>query len=164
MDKQTHGLHASVELIRDTVIRSAPYDGCLAFSQGCAVAAVLVALQELKQCHDTQHHYCSAIDNVIASCNWNFSFVMLCSGHVGACPQALDILAAARLLQTPSLHLFGAPGNDKQVEHNASLKLFRTFSGAKSIVHNKGHVIPAAKTDVQIYTDFFTQALRPHCD
>eukprot|EP00892_Ulva_mutabilis_P007460 jgi/Ulvmu1/5086/UM021_0103.1 len=164
VDKQTHGLRESLVTILQTVGRSAPYDGCLAFSQGCALAAALVALQELKQ-RNTKiegHHsgiLGSCLQDIVDVSNWNFSFVMLCSGHIGVCPEVRDIMNLASPLQTPSLHVFGAPGKDKQVEHDASLELFHLFCKGRAIVHNQGHIIPASRTDVRVYTDFIMQAV-----
>lgn len=164
IEKQTHGLYESLQCVKDKVAQSTPYDGCLAFSQGCALATVLVALQELKQSQSTSTPQLSGsprndLEEIIAACNWNFTFAMLCSGHGGACPVAHDIVASASPLQMKSLHLFGAPGGDKQVQHDASLGLLHRFSEGKSIVHNKGHIIPASRTDVQVYADFFVQSV-----
>lgn len=161
MQSQVLGLSDSLECINQALSNSAPYDGCLAFSQGCALATVLVAIQELKQ-QETEHtqRYKRNIEKVVAACQWNFSFVMLCSGHLGCCSDAHDIVSAARPLQTPSLHIFGAPGHDKQVEHAASLALFHTYAGGQAIVHDKGHIVPSARSDVNVYTDFFVKAMR----
>lgn len=161
MQSQVLGLSESLECISQAVSNSAPYDGCLAFSQGCALATVLVAIQELKQ-QNTEYpqRHKGNTEKVLAGCQWNFSFVMLCSGHLGSCSEAHDIVSAARPLQTPSLHVFGAPGRDKQVEHAASLALFHTYAGGQAVVHDKGHIIPSARSDVNMYTDFFVHVMR----
>lgn len=125
------------------------------------MATVLVAIQELKQSKSTlPQGSAKKVEEVVSACNWDFAFVMLCSGHLGACPDAHGIVSSAAPLHTPSLHVFGASGVDSQVEHDASLDLFHTFTGGQAIVHSKGHVIPSARADVNGYTTFFAQAVQ----
>lgn len=89
-----------------------------------------------------------------------FKFALLFSGHRGACPEAQQIIQAAAPLATPSMHVYGAPGQDQQVPHEASAELPGLFNNAKVVVHSKGHVAPSSKTDCQMYLEFAAAAIQ----
>ena len=176
MQHQTEGWLESIAAVSAVVAQHGPFDGCIAFSQGCTIAVSMVALQELQAVHSAsvksapttetspespQQLEASAgmQEQTIAMCNWRLAFVMLCSGHVGVSAEAQSCVRAAAPLQTPSLHVYGSSGADRQVSQAQSDALAACFAAPCKRVHDRGHVIPAARSDVDAYQAFFASAL-----
>ena len=155
--RQTEGWLESVAAISATVAQDGPFDGCLAFSQGCSIAASMAALQQLKQFKRVSE-LSSRCRDAVAFCNWDLAFVMLCSGHAGVSPEATECIAAAAPMQLPSLHVYGGGTRDGQVWPQQSASLADHFSQPQKRVHERGHVIPSARQDVEAYEAFFVAA------
>lgn len=222
LQRQTCGWKESLAHIRETVQRRGAYDGILAFSQGCAMALLLLAAAELActsttacpdepsaslqnssgdssstcdQARESNSHDMHATStrgaaSSGASCSrsrreeqkesfgklseelqqeirsfaqhnpTSFKFALLFSGHRGVCPEAQSIIEAAAPLATPSMHVYGAPGQDQQVPYEASAELPGLFQDAKVVVHGKGHVAPSSKADCQLYLEFAAAAMQ----
>jgi hypothetical protein len=119
------------------------------------MALLLVAASELNsRAHKAHKEHMQVLD-----VPWSFKFVMFCSGHQGVCPESQRVIQAAQPLTTPSLHVFGAPGLDKQVPHDASAAIVQYFVSPKVLIHDKGHIIPSSKADVQQYLEFMYSAM-----
>ena len=176
LQRQTTGWQASLAAVQRACAVHGPFDGCLAFSQGCAVATLVVALQELQQRQPSTPEtrpccsadstglqtMCAAADGFELESGLplpRFEFVMLCSGHLGACKAVQQIVADAAPLQTPSLHVFGVSGQDRQVPMDASRTLASCFEQPTIQTHERGHVIPSARADVDKYLHFFRGAM-----
>jgi hypothetical protein len=156
--RQSEGWEASLRAVRSAVAVNGPYDGCIAFSQGCTIATLLVALQELQQQQPAANLH-SHVPDVSLACNWDFKFVMLCSGHLGACNMIHRCVDAVGPLQTASLHVFGGTGGDLQVQPDQSAALAACYERAEVIMHDRGHLIPSARADVDRYIAFFHRAM-----
>jgi hypothetical protein len=231
LKKQTCGWKESLTRIRETVQRRGAYHGILAFSQGCAMALLLLATAELASlphptsclsdapsslrcssgdvssisAHDMVHkepahtpnnsslrsnhdigdvrstgaseHFKQANNNLnqlsediqrevrlfgnalAQHSSTSFKFALMFSGHRGVCPEAQHIIEAARPLATPSMHVYGSLGQDRQVPYEESAELPALFQTATVVVHNKGHVVPSSKADCQLYLEFATAAM-----
>ena len=222
LQRQTCGWKESLERIRDAVQHRGAYDGLLGFSQGCAMALLLLAASELAQSSpssgpdgadagswassrtrvdpgecgvaepqqsrgpasddsNTKHGCCSSKASLelhnkglsvlseelqqeirsFAQPNASpYKFAFLFSGHRGVCPEAQQIIRAAAPLATPSMHVYGAPGQDQQVPYAASAELTGLFDNARAVVHSKGHVAPSSKADCQLYLEFVAAAVQ----
>jgi Serine hydrolase (FSH1)/Rhodanase C-terminal len=171
LQRQTEGWQASVAAVQRAVDTHGPFDGCLAFSQGCALATLAIALQELRASEPWAAEPGNATACLAAraraplmtdavQCSWHFGFVMLCSGHLGVCEPLRRTINSAAPLATPSLHVFGAAGKDAQVAQAHSEALVECFAQPEVRRHGVGHVIPSTKADTGAYLSFFQRALQ----
>jgi pimeloyl-ACP methyl ester carboxylesterase len=115
--------------IVDVFEREGPFDGVLGFSQGAALAALLVGLR--------------AVDGVTTVARpLRFDFAIVVSGFVsndGALARLFDRPGAYDL---PSLHLIGRA--DGVVPSDESRRLARRFRAPVIVEHGGGHVVPGA--------------------
>lgn len=103
---QTEGFLASVEAVSHAVAAKGPFDGVIAFSQGCAMAAAMVALQQLR-CGDacdgagTQHtsHEGARSEQVLPA-----------GGHGGVLAKECTSSSCTAKRAHPSLHARGDSG------------------------------------------------------
>ncbi|HEY0191789.1 MAG TPA: hypothetical protein VGC42_11760 [Kofleriaceae bacterium] len=104
--------------------RSGPFDGVLGFSQGAALAALLVAL--------------GAFDGAAAP---RFDFAIAIGGFASRDPGHAAAFEVAGGIDVPTLHVIGR--RDGIVAPRASHALASRFRGARVVEHDGGHVIPA---------------------
>jgi predicted esterase len=115
------GWAESLAMLEQTIVESGPFDGVLAFSQGAAVAAVLLAQQ------------CARGDGSIR-------FAILVSGFI---PR--DDAVSAQLRSGPhagvrTLHVLGE--SDELVPPSSSETLAALFEDSVQFKHTGGHVVP----------------------
>lgn len=133
--KQTAGWEESLEVLENILANDdgLSFDGVLGFSQGAAVAAVLAALECQRPVESRR-----------------FNFVILCSGYISALPDHRELLQnwqAAGGIPLPSMHVFGAGQQDRQVGESDSEDLMQCFKTelVRVLRHEAGHLIPATR-------------------
>ncbi|XP_062391510.1 esterase OVCA2 isoform X1 [Sardina pilchardus] len=127
------GLEASVDVVRAAVREQGPFDGLLGFSQGAALVAMLLALQEGGQ-----------------EPEFRFRFAVLISGFRSACVQHARFYSAP--IATPTLHVFGEV--DAVIPIHMSRDLLAVFTEPAALTHSGGHFVPAASAHKPDYLSF----------
>lgn len=125
--------------------RGQHFDGVLGFSQGAALAGLLLAAQE----HGERRE--SAVRPP------RFGFGILVGGFTSDEPQHAELFRAP--LSTPSLHVTGAA--DSIVPMRDSLRLAARFATPSIVRHGGGHVVPADPEVVDRIVDFVVARGRP---
>jgi hypothetical protein len=229
LSAQTFGWQSSLAVVQEAIDAHGPFDGLLAFSQGCAMATFVLALQQIRakatqisassgtsteaprgaasrsirrdnkvgsedNCDPSEsignvtptslkvvpeHQWleaaASSIDRSEGSLRtapghewlttsamlstWNFSFVMLCSGHLGGSPEVAAALQASGPLRTKALHVFGVSQKDRQVNEAQSRALVECYCDWEVMEHDNGHVVPSSRMHAKKYLEFFRSAL-----
>lgn len=119
-----------------------PFDGIMGFSQGASIAAVLCAMKQAGAIPDS-----------------SFKFAVIASGYLSQADEHIKIFHRVGKISTPSLHIFGVGGDDRQVSVQASSELLSHFDSrtAHTVRHNMGHIIPSTKSYVEEYKLFLAQ-------
>ncbi|XP_041948315.1 esterase OVCA2 [Alosa sapidissima] len=131
--EESEGLEASVEVVRAAVREQGPFDGVLGFSQGAALVAMLLALQESGQ----EPELC-------------FHFAIIISGFRSACAQHARFYSTP--VATPTLHVFGEV--DAVIPIQMSRDLLAVFEEPDVLTHSGGHFVPAASAHKSVYLNF----------
>ncbi|KAA8499568.1 Rhodanese-like domain-containing protein 6 [Porphyridium purpureum] len=122
------------------------FDGIVGFSQGAAVAAAVAEAQSKGRFPEA----------------FQFRFFILCSGYP---PQALKvetpIRGARRLVEIPTLHVFGSAERDRQIPQAASESLASLFRDPVVHRHSFGHIIPIQEESILVYRKFLRSFLDP---
>lgn len=105
-----------------------PFDGVLGFSNGAAVAAMLLA---------------GLADSGSPALP---RFAILCAGYL---PTALQ---GAQALDVPSLHVVGSA--DEQVPLEQARPLQQLFLQAQEYLHDQGHLVPQRAADCEVFVNF----------
>src|SRR5204863_205606 len=108
----------------------APFDGVLGFSQGAALAALLVGVAAMERAA------AGATGSPLA-----FDFAVMVGGFVSADAEHAPLYQALRAAEVPSLHVIGRA--DRVVSPEASRALAARFAGARVVEHDGGHVMAA---------------------
>jgi pimeloyl-ACP methyl ester carboxylesterase len=116
------------------------YHGVLGFSQGAALAGLLVAARETAARGED-------------SMPPGFGFALMIGGFTSEEPQHADLFQ--RPLTTPSLHVTGRA--DGIVPMRDSLRLAARFTDPVIIEHDGGHVIPGDRAGIQRILAFIEQ-------
>ncbi|XP_063058412.1 esterase OVCA2 [Engraulis encrasicolus] len=127
------GLEQSVEVVRAAVREQGPFDGILGFSQGAALVAMLLSMQEQRQEPDLA-----------------FRFALIISGFRSACAQHTRFYGEA--IATPTLHVFGE--QDGVIPIDMSKDLLTVFKEPTVLTHAGGHFVPAASAHKPVYLNF----------
>jgi serine hydrolase FSH1 len=106
--------------------RSGPIDGVFGFSQGAALAALLVGLRATGASSSAEHPL-------------HFSCALLVSGFTSNDPAHAPLYQSRASFALPSLHLIGRA--DRIVPPPVSLALAAHFDRPKVVEHDGGHVI-----------------------
>ncbi|KAL4519970.1 hypothetical protein Ndes2437B_g04392 [Nannochloris sp. 'desiccata'] len=138
---QTAGLKESLDILDNVLDTQGPWDGILGFSQGASIAALLAA----RECHERPTKE-----------ERRFKFVICCSGY----PSPLRNKEQEKTVLMPSLHVYGATKQDKQISEPESKSLWEQFDAAKRVLlrHNAGHVIPSTRLAAARIADFIAWA------
>jgi hypothetical protein len=101
--------------------------------QGASIAAVLCAMQQQHERGQPQ-----------------LRFAILCSGYPSPVAEHRRLHADVGPISLPSLHVYGAAREDRQVGMHESEALQDHFDvvSRHTIEHTAGHIIPACKTVV----------------
>ncbi|KAL2095291.1 hypothetical protein ACEWY4_010010 [Coilia grayii] len=127
------GLEESVEVVRSAVREQGPFDGILGFSQGAALVAMLLAMQE--QGHEP---------------DLAFRFAVIVSGFRSACAQHARFYSDPVVM--PTLHVFGE--EDAVIPIHMSRDLLTVFKEPTILTHTGGHFVPAASAHKPVYLNF----------
>ena len=123
------------------------FDGVIGFSQGAALAGLLLAAQEAGGDG-------AAGDNPLAS---GFGFGVMIGGFTSEEPRHAALFR--RKLATPSLHVTGKADGIVPMRH--SLRLAERFADPVIVKHGGGHVIPADPRALGRIVEFIERRGRP---
>ncbi|THD45053.1 MAG: hypothetical protein E7774_08870 [Bradyrhizobium sp.] len=101
------------------------YDGIFGFSQGAAMASLLVGLRSPDRSRREP---------------W-FNFAVMVGGFESRDPSHAQIYAQQELYALPTLHLIGA--TDRIVAPEMSFALAARFQRAEVVMHRGGHIVPS---------------------
>lgn len=104
--------------------------------QGASIAAALCALQQQEAISGNESCSSSAL-----------KFAILCSGYISRAEEHRALHEAVGILRVPSLHVYGAEHDDRQITAGESKALQELFDPQCRYVieHQGGHYIPANK-------------------
>jgi fermentation-respiration switch protein FrsA (DUF1100 family) len=123
--------YAGWERTRDAIVArfaaDGPFDGVFGFSQGAALAGLLVGLR-------------AAGDAPSAERPLRFDFAIMVGGFPSNDPELAKLYARADAYALPSLHVFGR--SDGVVPIEDSRALAARFASPTIVEHGGGHVIP----------------------
>ena len=148
--KQTCGWRETIETIARTLEEKGPFAGCLGFSQGAAVAAVLAALEGHRPVNQRR-----------------FKFVVLCSSYLSAVPEHQLLLQHWRRsckegsgIPLPSLHVYGITAGDGGGGCEPDCKaVWECFDASKRVLLRQGsgahmQTIPRSKAATARVAEF----------
>lgn len=116
-------------VLRDAESMGRPFDGVLGFSNGAAVASMLLA------------------SHVEFGSPTSPRFAILCAGYL---PVALQ---GAQALDVPSLHVVG--NEDEQIPLEQARPLQQLFLQSQEYLHDqKGHLVPQRAADCEVFVNF----------
>ena len=125
--------------VRQLFAGSAPFDGVFGFSQGAALAALLVGMRATNNV--------DALERPLA-----FSFAVLVGGFVSNDPAHAALYQASECFDLPSFHLIGRA--DRIVPREASLALAARFVHPTVFEHDGGHVIASTAEARREFANF----------
>ena len=140
------GWEATRDWVADLVARR-PFDGVIGFSQGAALAGLLLATQEAAG--DGAAHPGPPA--------FGFGFGVMIGGFTSDEPQHAALFR--RKLATPSLHVTGSA--DGIVPMRDSLRLAERFADPVIVKHDGGHVIPSTPRALARIVEFVERRGRP---
>eukprot|EP01012_Entosiphon_sulcatum_P015992 TRINITY_DN20969_c0_g1_i1.p1 TRINITY_DN20969_c0_g1~~TRINITY_DN20969_c0_g1_i1.p1 ORF type:complete len:458 (+),score=53.25 TRINITY_DN20969_c0_g1_i1:34-1407(+) len=133
------GIEASLESLRRLAAEQGPFVGVIAFSQGTAMASILVKQAELE-----------GPDSPLGSVR----FALLFSGF-WLQPEGMAWYDSP--IQTPALHVYGLA--DGLVPAACTKQLASRFSAVQFMEHEGGHGVPQRADQIETYLAFITGAL-----
>lgn len=117
--------------------------------QGAAIAAAVCAIQQSETSREANaQQHCSR--------DIPLHFAICCSGYPSAVQEHQELQKSIGSIRLPSLHVYGAKGEDRQVAAQESRALSEQFDITQRYVieHSCGHVIPSSKAVVNRMRDF----------
>jgi len=182
MSDYDKGFQASVDMVARVVREDGPFDGVMGFSQGSALAALIILRAAIQKVVDY-----NVFPNEKLRCRINemktrfpkelmvFKFAILFSGFRSYSSRHSPIYemiesikqSTPKLLDEiviPTLHIIGK--EDNVIDTNMSEELLSLFKLTKSetLYHDGGHFIPAgSKTEKPVYIDFLSK-MKKICD
>ena len=135
--RRYQGWQGTRETIGSVFARQGPFDGVFGFSQGAALAALLVGLR-------SRHDPVEGAGPAGKSQNLPlaFDFAIMVGGFVSADPDLAILYGGKSNYDLPSVHIIG--GSDTIVQPSASRELASKFNNPLILEHGGGHVISAA--------------------
>jgi predicted esterase len=134
---------------RDAIVamfeREGPFDGVLGFSQGAALAALLVGLRATDGASSAERPL-------------RFDFAIVVSGFASNDPELARLYERKDGYALPSLHLMGRA--DGIVPIDLSRGLASRFAHPTIVEHGGGHVVPSAPSIVEGVRTFLAQRKR----
>ena len=134
--KRYEGWQRTLDAIGSTFAQQGPFDGVFGFSQGAALAALLVGLRS----GGNLAREASAGDALGRSIA--FDFAVMVGGFVSADPDLASLYGERLNYALPSVHVIGL--SDAIVPPVASIELASRFSNPLILEHDGGHIIPTA--------------------
>lgn len=134
----------SIKHLNEIFREKGPFDGIWGFSQGATMAAVLSNLST-----DTKK------SGIIPDVEFKFAIIAATSKSVQI---ELDkYYDSTRKIDIPTLHIIGKA--DKLVDYNKALEMTDYFKNPKVYMHELGHLIPAKKNDILVYSEFLNEMI-----
>jgi pimeloyl-ACP methyl ester carboxylesterase len=143
--KRYEGWPRSLEAIRSACVREGPFDGVLGFSQGAALAGLLVGSRPRGSRADREPQSLA------------FGFAVMVGGFISADSELARLYEERSNYEPPSMHIIGR--SDNVVPREASLELASKFKDPLILEHDGGHVIPNAPPIRQEFRAFL-EAMR----
>jgi len=134
--KRYEGWQRTFDAIGSTFAQRGPFDGVFGFSQGAALAALLVGLCS----GDNPAREASAGDALGYSIA--FDFAVMVGGFVSADPDLAKLYGERLNYALPSAHIIGH--SDTIVPPVASIELASRFKNPLILEHEGGHIIPTS--------------------
>eukprot|EP00298_Acanthocystis_sp_HF-20_P003565 c13910_g1_i1.p1 GENE.c13910_g1_i1~~c13910_g1_i1.p1 ORF type:complete len:219 (-),score=76.57 c13910_g1_i1:19-675(-) len=130
------GLEKSVEVVEKFDKEHGPFDGVIGFSQGAALAAIIIA-------------YASVGRTPI-----KFKFALFVGGYLPNSQNLSEWRDSEKILfNVPSIHVYGK--EDTIIVWKTSEKFSRMYSNPIVNFHPLGHIFPLASDDLKLYETFF---------
>ena len=150
------GWEATRDWVADLVARR-PFDGVIGFSQGAALAGLLLATQEAAGDGDAHPGTLGSGSGSGFGFGFGFGFGVMIGGFTS---DKLEHTALfRRKLATPSLHVTGSA--DGIVPMRDSLRLAERFADPVIVKHDGGHVIPSTPQALARIVEFVERRGRP---
>ena len=134
---------------RDAIVAAfgthGPFDGVLGFSQGAALAGLLVGL-------------CGSSAQPSSEQPLHFDFAIMIGGFASNDTELARLYERRQSYALPSLHVFGR--SDAVVPSDESRKLAAHFVNPSLVEHAGGHVIPSERPAQRALYSFLEQRLR----
>jgi predicted esterase len=134
--KRYEGWQRTLDAIGSAFAQQGPLDGVFGFSQGAALAALLVGLRSSGNLA-REASAGDALGHSIA-----FDFAVMVGGFVSADPDLARLYGERLNYALPSVHVIGR--SDTIVPPVASIELASRFSNSLILEHEGGHIIPTA--------------------
>ena len=85
-----------------------------------------------------------------------FAFAILASGYIPAVEGHDQHPMMSTPIKTPSLHIYGRRGQDRQVSFEDSAELMKLFVPAtrNALIHDSGHIIPTSTSCISAIRTF----------
>ena len=149
-----------------------PFDGVIGFSQGAALAALLISALERRIPSSDHNLPAAAVHEDLLSALFlpsaeqeqqqgPLKFGVLYSGFKAGdkrCAGFFQHDGEGRGISTPTMHVWGAV--DSVVEEGRGRELFEAFEGGKLVVHPGGHFVPCQRVWVGAVGGFVRGILR----
>ncbi len=145
--KHYQGFSDSRAAIQEHFRNSGPFDGIFGFSQGAALAGLLVGLRAGPDIEASEYPL-------------EFGFAILVGGFVSNDPTHAATYAARASYALPSLHFIGRA--DRIVPAEASRELAARFEKPCIAEHDGGHLIPSAPEARSALRSFLSAATPQH--
>ncbi|XP_077517549.1 esterase OVCA2-like isoform X3 [Amblyomma americanum] len=136
------GFEESVKAIEQACKLEGPFDGILGFSQGAAMAAMILLMQCLKKVE------CS------------FKFGVLVAGFRSRSSAHDHLFAKEGLIDVPTLHIVGE--TDNIIPKAQAIEILPFFVSPSVLYHPGGHFLPTSGQCKMDYIDFFKQMASMH--
>ena len=122
--------------------------------QGAAIAAAVCGLQQAEASRTPASFGGGSQDSCLR-------FVICCSGYPSPVAEHKQLQESADAIQLPSLHIYGAKDEDRQVSFQESRALAEQFDIRQRYVveHSSGHIIPSSKAVVSRIRCFLQKCL-----
>lgn len=143
-DSEYQGLDQTLDLIQETWNANPELEGILGFSQGARLAHLLI------YCHESPHHPLHLE---------GLAYAIMCAGYEAPIPTNLQGVEQDRLLQTPSLHVYGLA--DKLIPASQSRLVAQYYENGVTHEHDGGHHVPMRAANVEAYLSFIGKCTAP---
>jgi hypothetical protein len=152
--KRYEGWQRTRDAIATVFARQGPFDGVFGFSQGAALAALLVGLRSRGR--RLGNGPVGATTGVLSlDAPLDFDFAVMVGGFVSADADLAKLYAERASYDLPSAHIIGR--SDSAVPRVASLMLASKFTNPLLLEHEGGHIISTAPEIRQGFRTFLEE-------
>ncbi len=146
----------TLDAIRAAFRRQGPFDGVLGFSQGAALAALLVGLRSRDGSSASGPD--ATAQTASSEPPLDFDFAVMIGGFASADSDLARLYDERANYDLPSVHMIGR--SDAAVPREASLALASRFKDPLILEHEGGHVIPHGPPIRQAFRTFLEEMQR----